>query len=80
MKNTLYETYQGPRFSRDIQLKRMKKVIETELSDLQRYTLLAYYVHHQTIPQIAKDRGVHKSTVCRTLRRAERNLRRFLKY
>ena len=63
-----------------MQLKRVKMVIEGELSDLQRQTLLAYYIHKQTIPQIAAARGVHKSTVSRTLRRAEANLRKYLKY
>ena len=80
MKNILYEGYLGPRLPREIQLKRVKMVIESELSDLQRQTLLAYYIHKQTIPQIAEARGVHKSTVSRTLRRAEANLRKYLKY
>ena len=80
MKNILYEGYLGPRLPREMQLKRVKMVIEGELSDLQRQTLLAYYIHKQTIPQIAAARGVHKSTVSRTLRRAEANLRKYLKY
>ncbi len=80
MKNILYDGYLGPRLPREVQLKRVKKVIELELSPLQRETLLAYYIHRQTIPQIAANRGVNKSTVSRTLKRAEQNLRRFLKY
>ena len=80
MKNILYEGYLGPRLPREVQLKRVKMVIESELSELQRQTLLAYYIHRQTIPQIAAARGVHKSTVSRTLKRAEANLRKFLKY
>ena len=47
---------------------------------LQRETLMAYYFQELTLEQIAKDRGVNKSTVCRTLHRAEEKLRRFLKY
>jgi IS30 family transposase len=39
-----------------------------------------YYFHKMTIPQIAAKRNVHKSTVSRTLRRAEERLRRYLKY
>jgi DNA-directed RNA polymerase specialized sigma24 family protein len=42
--------------------------------------LLAYYIQDQTISQIAEDRCVHKSTVSRTLHRAEAKLRRFLRY
>ena len=80
VKNILYEGYLGPRLPKEIQLKRIQMVMESELSELQRQTLLAYYIHKQTIPQIAAQRGVNKSTVSRTLKRAEQNLRRYLKY
>ena len=49
-------------------------------SRLQREVLLAYYMQDLSIPQIAQDRGVHKSTVSRTLHRAEAKLRRYLRY
>ena len=80
MKSILYEGYLGPRMPRDVQLKRVQRVIREELTPLQRQTLLAYYFEERTIPQIAADRGVNKSTVSRTLHRAEDKLRRFLKY
>ena len=80
MKNILYEGYLGPRLPRDVQIKRVQRVIREELTPLQRETLISYYFEERTIPQIAADRGVHKSTVSRTLHRAEDKLRRFLKY
>jgi RNA polymerase sigma factor (sigma-70 family) len=80
MKNILYEGYLGTRLPREVQLKRVRRVIKEELTELQRQTLTAYYFHQQTIPQIARERGVNKSTVCRTLRRAEERLRRYLRY
>ena len=80
MKNILYEGYEGPRLPRQVQLKRVQRVIREELTDIQREILLAYYMDNQTIPQIAEDRGVHKSTVSRTLHRAEEKLRRYLRY
>lgn len=80
MKNILYEGYLGPRLPREVQLKRVQRVIREELTALQRETLLLYYFEKMTIPQIALQRGVNKSTVSRTLRRAEDKLRRFLKY
>ena len=80
MKNTLYDGYQGIRLPRDVQMKRIQRVIREELTPIQREVLIAYYISDQTIPQIARDRGVHKSTVSRTLHRAEDKLRRFLKY
>lgn len=80
MKNTRYEGYKGIRLPKQVQLQRVQRVIEEELTPLQRETLLAYYFQEQTIPEIAADRGVHKSTVSRTLRRAEEKLRRYLRY
>jgi RNA polymerase sigma factor (sigma-70 family) len=77
MKNILYDGYQGPRLPREVQLKRVQRVIAEELTPLQRETLVAYYFQEQTIPQIALDRGVHKSTVSRTLHRAGNKLRRY---
>ena len=80
MRNILYEGYQGPRLPRDVQLKRVQRVIKEELTPLQREILTAYYFQEMTIPQIAEERGVNKSSVCRVLKRAEDRLRRFLKY
>lgn len=80
MKNTLYEGYEGPRLPRDVQLKRLRRVIEVELTQNQREVLVAYYFQQKNIPQIAQDRGVNKSTVSRTLRRAEERVRRCLRY
>ena len=80
MKNILYDGYLGPRLPRQVQLERVQRVIREELTELQRQTLTAYYFHRQTIPQIARERGVNKSTLSRTLRRAEEKLRRYLRY
>ena len=80
MKSTLYDGYKGIRLPREVQMKRIQRVIDEELTPIQREVLIAYYISDQTIPQIARDRGVHKSTVSRTLHRAEDKLRRFLKY
>ena len=79
MKNTLYEGYQGPRLTPELLQKRLSRVIEEELTPLQRETLLAYYIQQKNIPTIAAERSVAKSTVSRTLRRAEGKVRRFLR-
>ena len=57
-----------------------RRVMEAELTETQRQVLSGYYLEKKNIPQLARERGVNKSTVCRTLQRAERRLRRFLKY
>lgn len=80
MRNTLFDGYQGPRLPREVQLKRVRRVVEQELTELQRVTLMDYYFGGKNICQIARERGVNKSTVSRTLHRAEARLRRCLRY
>ena len=80
MKSTLYDGYEGPRLPREVLMARINRVIREELTELQRYTLIAYYFQEQSVLQIAQDRGVNKSTVWRTLHRAEEKLRRYLRY
>ena len=80
MRNIHFDSYLGPRLPREVQLSRVRRVIQEELSAAQREILIAYYFHRKNMPQIAQERGVHKSTICRTLHRAERNLQHLLKY
>ena len=79
-KNTLYEGYEGIRLPREVQIKRVNRVIAEELTPVQREVLLEFYIQNRKITEIARDRGVHKSTVSRALKRAEGKLRRFLRY
>ena len=79
MKNILCE-YSDLRLPPQIQLQRVKKVIATELTGLQREILEDVYFRGKKQCQIALERGVNRSTVCRTLHRAEDRLRRFLRY
>lgn len=80
MKNTLFDISLFRQIPREQQIKRMKMVIREELTELQRYTILAYYFENKSVLQIAQERNVNKSTISRTLKRAEAKLRRFLQY
>ena len=80
MRNTLYEGYEGPRLPPETQLRRLRRVIEQELTQKQREVLTAYYFQEMTIPQIAAARGVNKSSISRCLRRAEKRVRLCLRY
>ena len=79
MRNIRYDNQWGLELPREVQIKRVQRVIQEELTALQREALIAYYFQEQTITQIAEERGVNKSTVCRTLHRAEEKLRRYLR-
>ena len=81
MKNILYNLLKSQsNQKRQVQMQRIREVIWNELTDLQRDAIIAYYFHRNTISEIAALRGVNKSTVSRTLRRAEEKLRRYLRY
>ena len=53
---------------------------QEEVTPRQRQTLLLYYGERLTMQQIGEELGVDKSTVCRTIKRGERRLRRCLRY
>ena len=80
MRNIHFEELFGSRFSQNLQMARVRRVIAEELTDLQREALIGYYFDRKSITDIAAERGVNKSTVCRTLHRAVQKLRRFLAY
>ena len=60
-------------------LRLVRDIMERELTALQRQTMEDYYLNGMTLEQIAKERYVNKSTVQRTLKRAEETIRRFLR-
>ena len=80
MKDILCEDYEGPRLPANVQMKRIRRVMEQELTQKQREVMIAYYFQDKTIPQIAAERGIQKSSVSRCLHRAEKRVRRCLRY
>lgn len=58
----------------------VKKVIETELTPLQRELVYEYYSGNLTVTEIAKKRGVNKSSVSRSLKAARERVGHALKY
>ena len=80
MKSTRFEELLFSQLPREQQIRRIRTLIREELTELQRYTIVAYYFENRTLLQIAEERCINKSTVCRTLKRAENKLRRFLQY
>ena len=58
----------------------MRRVRETELTDKQAEMIHLYYDLGMSIPQIAREKGLHKSSVSRTLKRGRERLKRYLQY
>lgn len=80
MRNILYDNESGLNLPKEVQLQRLLRVMREELTDIERRTVEQYYFEGLRAAHIARRRGVHRSTVHRTLHRAEAKLRRFLKY
>lgn len=80
MRNILYDNRWGLELPPEVQIRRIRRVMEQELTEKQRAYLYAYYFEERSPSQIARRYGVHRSTVTRTLRRAEDRIRRFLTY
>ena len=77
VKNILFKDVQETRAMRNDRLRRVRYAI-SQLTAIQQPVLTAYYFQEMTIPQIARERGVQRSTVSRTLHRAEQNLKKYL--
>jgi RNA polymerase sigma factor (sigma-70 family) len=58
----------------------LSRIIQNELTENQRQVFMEYHFKGMTIPQMAAARGVNKSTVSRTLRRAEQRVHRIAQY
>lgn len=80
MRNILYDNEFGLELPRDVQIQRILRVMEEELTEKQRSYLSAYYFEELRPSQIARRYGVNRSTVIRTIRRAEARIRRHLFY
>lgn len=80
IKNTLFEGYEGPRLSPEVQMRRLRRVMDNELTEKQRLYLEAYFLQNMSGPQIARMYGVNPSTVTRVIHRAMDKCRRYLKY
>ena len=80
MRNTHYDNEFGLELSKDIQIQRLLRVMEAELTMKQQIYLSAYYFDELHPSQIARKYGVNRSTVMRTIHRAEDRLRRHLIY
>ena len=80
MRNIRYDNQFGIEFPREVQIRRILRVMEGELTEKQRLYLSAYYFDEQRPSQIARQYGVHRSTVTHTISRAEDRIRRYLTY
>lgn len=58
----------------------LRRAREMELTERQAEMISLYYDLGMSIPQIAQEKGINKSTVSRTLKRGRERLKRCLQY
>ncbi len=65
---------------RERMFRNLHKVIRDELTPRQKQMVEMYFFQHKNIPAIAKELGVNRSTVSRTLNRGMGRIQKYLKY
>lgn len=80
MKNTPYELFTNLQFPPEIQRKRVRMVIEHELTDTQRRAVEGYFFEGRTIRAMALEQGVQPSSISRAIQRGLRRMARCLRY
>lgn len=74
MKNILSDP------EREVQRRRLKRIIQGELTETQRRVVLGHYYENKSVTELAAELHVNKSSVSRALQRAQARMRRFLQY
>lgn len=80
MTNIPYKKKEAIQLPNALQRQRVHRVIQEKLTQAQREVLFAYYFQELTLSEIARYRGVSKSTVWKILHRAEQQIQQYLQY
>ena len=80
MKSTPYEMFTNVQFPPEVQRRRVRMVLEHELTETQRRAVQGYFFEGRSIRSMAKEQGVQPSSVWRALQRGLRRMARCLRY
>jgi len=80
MKSTPYELFTNVQFPPEVQRRRVRLVMEHELTETQRRAVQGYFFEGRSIRAMAADQGVQPSSVWRALQRGLRRMARCLRY
>ena len=61
-------------------IRNLRRAIEEDLTPRQRQMIKLYYFEKKNIPQIARELGINKGAVSRTIGRGRNRIRRLLEY
>ena len=80
MKTIPYELFSHLQLPPEVQRRRVRMVIDHELTETQRRVIMAYYYEGKSIRDIAREQGVQPSSVWKAMRRGLRRMARCLRY
>lgn len=80
MKSTPYELFTNVQFPPEVQRRRVRMVLEHELTETQRKAVQGYFFEGRSIRAMAAEQGVQPSSVWRALQRGLRRMARCLRY
>lgn len=80
MKNIPYELFSNVQFPPEVQRRRVRMVMEHELTEVQRRAVQGYYFEGRTVRSMARELGVQPSSVSRAIQRGLKRMARCLRY
>ena len=80
MKSTPYELFTSVQLPPEVQRRRVRMIIEHELTETQRRAIVGHFIEGKTICAIAREQGVYPSSVWKAMRRGLRRIARCLRY
>lgn len=80
MKNTPYELFTNVQFPPEVQRRRVRMVMEHELTETQRRAIEGYFFEGRSMRSMARELGVNPSSISRAIRRGLDRMARCLRY
>lgn len=80
MRNIPYELFSNVQFPPEVQSRRVRMVVDNELTETQRRAIVGYFFEDKSIRCIAREQGVQPSSVLKAIRRGLKRMARCLRY
>ena len=80
MRSIPYELFSNVQFPPEVQRRRVRMVIEHELTETQRRAIVGHYFEGKSVREIAREQGVQPNSVWKAMQRGLRRMARCLRY
>ena len=80
MRSIPYELFSNVQFPPEVQRRRVRMVIEHELTETQRRAIVGHFFEGKSVRDIAREQGVQPSSVWKAIQRGLKRMARCLRY